>query len=299
MSRLFWEHNEPTGIAGAVLGCRQFLASGRTLASADDALHVARLLLVDGLQTYARFQGDFRPVDGRPGVLRVELRAPTTPRNREVLVDALSFQALLMRLRGASIRVPANYTQIQPGLVRVVRTRRFDPVNMTDAPQRQAAPWLTPAAPGPVLPEAGILPAIPVAGAAAAWTYVAVTGIVAALVAYTVSKVADSVDNWQRSRAATDLNLTRQATSYAKLMQTHQDHANREQAAGKDLPYDAAEQSLIDSARRDLEAGRSDARAMVEELTKPPAGSTSTTILLLGLAVVAGLAYTRTANQRA
>lgn len=299
MNRLFWEHTEPAGVAGAVLGCRQFLASGQTLANADDAIHVARLLLVDGLQTYARYDGDFRPVDGRPSTVRLDLRAPRTARSREVLIDALSFHALLMRLRNASIRVPAEYTQIQPSLARVVRTRRFEPVSMMDRPIREVAPWLVPAAPGPVLPEAGLIPIVPLTGAAAVWTVIAVTGIVSALVGYIVSKVADSADNWQRSRAALDLNLTRQATSYAKLMQAHQDHVNREREAGKEIPYSAAESALMDSARRDLEAGRADARAMVDELVKPPAGGAQSTILLLGLAMVAAFAYTRRTAQRA
>lgn len=296
MDRLFWLHNEPSGIAGAVLGCRQFLASGQTLANGDDALHVVRLLLVDGMQTYARYDGDFRPVTNRPDLFRLNLRAPTSLRNREILVDVLSLHADLLRKRGLPLRVPAQYTQIQPSLSRVVTSRRFDPVKMQDAPTAEVAPWsLSQPSGGPqIAREAGFLPVVAVAGPAAAWTYVAVTGIVSALVAYIVSKVTDSVDNWNRSRAATDLNLTRQATSYAKLVQTHQDHANAEQKAGRELPYSPGEQALIESARRDLEAGRNDARDMVNELVKPPAGGASTTILLLGLAAVAGLAYTQT-----
>ena len=120
MDRLFWVHNEPSGIASAVLGCRQFLASGQTLANGDDALHVVRLLLVDGMQTYARYDGDFRPVTNRPDLVRLNLRAPTSLRNREILVDVLSLHAGLVRKRGGPLRVPAQYTQIQPSLSRVV-----------------------------------------------------------------------------------------------------------------------------------------------------------------------------------
>lgn len=286
------------GLANRIGGLRSYLRGGGTLGKGPDSLQAVRLACTDGLLAYSRFAGGIMP---SPSVANTDValvEQPVKVRQKQILADVLLLPALIAKREGYGLRPGPTFGQVAPGRVGMFAFDGADPLQIGATSSEKLLP---PEIDLKLKTDAGAIPLA--AGAAIALTsaealaVVALVGVVAACVCWVFNRSLDSVDGWNRTRTAADVNLTRQVKSYEAMIEVFHAHRAAEEKAKQDLPFNAAENAIIEQARTDLGAGRVDAAKMSEELAKPIASSSGSNILLLGLAALAAFVYVQKSKR--